>query len=89
MVSATDQQMAPGALYDCNLDFVRFEISLFIAFDKFVHVIFLIFLFSFSALVVLRDCVLFNFVFKRLGHSIGLSYAGPVRCPSRLRGFLP
>ena len=45
MVSATDQQMAPGALYDCNkLDCVRFEISLFIAF------------LIFSALVVLRGC---------------------------------
>ena len=30
-VSATDRQMAPGA-YNYNLEFVRFEISLFIAF---------------------------------------------------------
>ena len=32
-VSATDRQMAPGA-YNYNLEFVRFEISLFIAFWK-------------------------------------------------------
>ena len=48
VVSATDHQMAPGALHNCNLDFVRFEISLFIAFDKFVHVIFLFFFCSSS-----------------------------------------
>ena len=45
VVSATDHQMAPGALCDYNLDLIRFEVSLFIAFDKFVHVIFCNFLF--------------------------------------------
>ena len=44
-VSATDRQMAPGA-YNYNLEFVRFEISLFIHFGNFEHVIRLISYFS-------------------------------------------
>ena len=43
VVSTTDHEMAPGALCDYNSDFIHFEISLFIAFDMFVHVICLIF----------------------------------------------
>ena len=75
--------MAPGALCDYNLDFIRFEVSLFIAFDKFVHVIFYFSYFTSSTVFFI------GFVFKRLGHSIGPAYVGPVRCPSRLRRFLP
>ena len=52
MVSATDHQMASGALCDYNLDLIRFEVSLSIPFDKFVHVIF----FNFPTLLVLRGC---------------------------------
>ena len=61
VVSATDQKMAPGALCDYNLDFIRFEVSLFIAFDKFVHVIF-----YFSYFTSSTGFFFIGFVFKAL-----------------------
>ena len=53
MGSATDHQMAASALCDYNLGFICLEISLFFAFNKFVHVIFF---FNFPTVLVLRGC---------------------------------